>query len=345
MMDYIKEQEDFRSFLRDNIHDASIAREIKDGALQGEDSKYSFFLQDIVNRIGELLGFEVQYGEYRKGQDGIWISPTKERALVVETKTSTTYKISLGDLLGYMSELGEQEVIKQNLSLGLYVIGKPDEDLSNLKNSIKGGGHQGQLRVITADGLLDLLELKEMRGLGHEGVLTFFPTDLVDAGELITRVRDLFSGDPKPEPEKDQKSKADIEVSLEKFRSIDTEKQRELMRYTKIEEAYFGEKPAPNWKQLVYRAAQAGVEAGRGKELAGELGSFESGETGKERWNYYPDIDYSIDGMNVQRVCNHLIGAARILKSKVWVKFYWKEDEHAKYPGKTGLIDWDFREE
>jgi hypothetical protein len=49
-------------------------------------------LQDIINHIGRLLGFEVTFGRYRgvagaNGYDGPWQSPTGKR-IVVETKTT-----------------------------------------------------------------------------------------------------------------------------------------------------------------------------------------------------------------------------------------------------------------
>jgi len=191
-IDYMGGTEAFMKFLQENVNDAKIAAGIMNAALQGKGDKYSFSLQDTVNRVGELLGFEVKYGEYRRGPDGVWVSPDKSRSLVVETKTTTTYQIQLGSLLNYMSDLSKSKEIKQDTSLGLYVIGRSHEDTGELKDSIKGGGYQGKLRVITADGLLGLLELKEMSGLDHQGVLAFFPLDLVDAGKLITKVREIF---------------------------------------------------------------------------------------------------------------------------------------------------------
>jgi len=206
-IDYMGGEEAFKRFLQENVNDAETAAGIKNAALQGKGNKYSFSLQDAVNRVGELLGFEVTYGEYHRGPDGVWVSPDKKRSLVVETKTTTTYQIQLGTLLDYMGDLDKNGDINHSTSLGLYVIGRSTEDTGALKSSIKGGGYQDRLRVITIDGLLDLLELKEMSELDHQGVLTFFPLDLVDAGELITKVREIFSQEERTEPEETNKTK------------------------------------------------------------------------------------------------------------------------------------------
>jgi hypothetical protein len=43
--------------------------------------------QDLVNVLGERLGFNVQYGEYGKGFDGLWIMG--EDRILIESKSSS----------------------------------------------------------------------------------------------------------------------------------------------------------------------------------------------------------------------------------------------------------------
>jgi len=66
-------------------------------------------LQDIINEVGRRLDFEVEKGRYRgskgrAGFDGIWRSDDG-RTLVVEVKTTDTYRIVLDRLAEYRKNL------------------------------------------------------------------------------------------------------------------------------------------------------------------------------------------------------------------------------------------------
>ncbi len=184
-------REEFRTFLRQKVKTAEVAKNLVEAALAGKGDPYSFSLQDTVNRIGELLGFQVTYGEYRSGPDGIWLS-SKGLALIVEVKTSTTFRIQHETLLGYMDNSKSQHKVPKSNVLGLYVIGRPEEDTSQIEDSIRGSGRERELRVISAHELIALLELKERASLNHEQLLVFLPIDLINLGPLISQVRDML---------------------------------------------------------------------------------------------------------------------------------------------------------
>lgn len=57
-------RERFRSFLKDNLTEVGLLRDFVEECLRHKGDNYSRALQDLVNCIGHLLGFEVVFGRY-----------------------------------------------------------------------------------------------------------------------------------------------------------------------------------------------------------------------------------------------------------------------------------------
>ena len=75
-------------------------KEYVDECLKSFD-KSGFVLQDLVNEIGRRLDFNVTFGRFRGAQtkngfDGLW--ETQDTAIIVESKTTDTYRINLDTL-------------------------------------------------------------------------------------------------------------------------------------------------------------------------------------------------------------------------------------------------------
>ena len=119
-------------------------------------------------------------------------TPPRWRALVVEVKTSTSFRISHEVLLGYMDHVKSERGVPKGSVLGLYVIGRQEEDTTQIEDSIRGGGRERELRMISAHELIALLELKERASLSHEQILVFLPLDLINLGPLIRQVREML---------------------------------------------------------------------------------------------------------------------------------------------------------
>jgi len=200
VIEYLGGRDEFRKFLRKKVHSAGVAKSLVEAALAAKGESYSSALQDTINRIGELLGFEVEYGDYRSGPDGVWLSAVG-RAIVVEAKTSTSFRISHEALLGYIDQVKSARKLPKEGVLGLYVIGRPEEDTTQIEDSIRGSGRERELRLITAHELLALLELKERASLSHEQLLVFLPLDLINLGPLIRQVREIVAPPAPREPE------------------------------------------------------------------------------------------------------------------------------------------------
>lgn len=121
-----------------------------------------YALQDIVNQIGCRLDFDIQYGRYRGvkgdiGFDGIW---SKDGfSIVVEVKTTDTYRIQLETIAKYRERLIEEQKIDKEHSSILIVVGR--NDTKELEAQIRGSRYAWDIRVISTDSLFKLLSIKE----------------------------------------------------------------------------------------------------------------------------------------------------------------------------------------
>jgi len=122
-----------------------------------------FVLQDVINEVGKRLGFHVEQGRYRGttgllGFDGLWIAPDNN-ALVVEVKTTDAYRMDLGTVADYRRGLLAEGRIKETESSILVIVGR--NDTGDLEAQVRGSRHAWDIRLISIDGLLRLMQLKE----------------------------------------------------------------------------------------------------------------------------------------------------------------------------------------
>ena len=120
-------------------------------------------LQDVINEVGTRLGFRVEQGRYRGTQgeigfDGLWISPD-ENGLVVEVKTTDAYRIDLETVATYRRNLIADGRIKESNCSILIIVGRTDT--GDLEAQVRGSRHAWDIRLISIDGLLRLMHLKE----------------------------------------------------------------------------------------------------------------------------------------------------------------------------------------
>jgi hypothetical protein len=119
-------------------------------------------LQDVVNELGRRLDFSVKNGRYQGttnaiGSDGLWRDPDGHD-LVVEVKTTDAYRISLNTIAGYRdSHIATGDVGTPNSML--IVVGR--EDTGELEAQVRGSPHAWDMRLISVEALLRLVDLKE----------------------------------------------------------------------------------------------------------------------------------------------------------------------------------------
>ncbi|WP_375308582.1 hypothetical protein WI560_14830 [Bradyrhizobium sp. A11] len=118
--------------------------------------------QDLVNELGRRLDFKVTNGRYQGtvnaiGFDGIWLSP-EGHTIVAEVKTTDAYRIPLDTIASYRRKLLDNSEITEPSSI-LVLVGR--QDTGELEAQIRGSRHAWDIRVISADSLLKLIQLKE----------------------------------------------------------------------------------------------------------------------------------------------------------------------------------------
>lgn len=210
-------RERFRRMLKQKVNSVSQIREFVQECLENSGDQFNKALQDLVNRIGELLEFEVEYGRYRGtvahiGFDGLWHSPTG-RAIVTETKTTDVYTVKTHNLLDYINALVSEGRIKgPGDSLGLYVYGRFDAQTSQLENAIIVEGRRDQLRVVSVNALLDLLKLKQEYYLDHETILTLLLPTPVRVDPLVELIFRVVAQEVEEAEEQAMEPEAELEV-------------------------------------------------------------------------------------------------------------------------------------
>jgi hypothetical protein len=125
-------------------------------------SKSGSVLQGLINELGRRLDYKVTNGRYQGtvnsiGYDGIWLSP-EGQAVVVEVKTTDAYRISLNAIARYRDRLLYSGQISSPSS-SLIVVGR--EDTGELEAQVRGSRHAWDMRLISADALIKLVQLKE----------------------------------------------------------------------------------------------------------------------------------------------------------------------------------------
>lgn len=152
---------ELRSFL-DQVP-SEILKRYTDECLKDSFKDSGFVLQDIINQVGKRLGFDVIAGRYRGtagriGFDGLWKFPDGH-SVIVEVKTTDAYRIDLSTVVGYRKALIAKEEVEEDSSSILLVVGR--KDTGDFEAQIRGSRYAWDMRLISADALLRLMELKE----------------------------------------------------------------------------------------------------------------------------------------------------------------------------------------
>jgi hypothetical protein len=161
LLDDSRASSELRVFLR-NVPSDFLGTYV-DQCLQDTFQNSGLALQDLVNEIGRRLDFDVTPGRYRgksghSGHDGTWFDKN-HHAIVIEVKTTDTYRIDLDTISGYRQALVKAGIINIESSSMLIVVGR--QDTGDLEAQIRGSRHAWDMRLISVDALLRMLKLKE----------------------------------------------------------------------------------------------------------------------------------------------------------------------------------------
>lgn len=152
---------EFRAFL--SYLPSSLLSRYANECLTTKFEQNGFALQDIVNEIGKRISFDVRHGLYRGrvgsiGFDGIWKSATVGD-IIVEVKTTDAYRIDLTTLATYKQNLAKADQISAGRSSILIVVGR--QDTGDLEAQIRGSRYAWDIRLVSVEALLRLLQVKE----------------------------------------------------------------------------------------------------------------------------------------------------------------------------------------
>jgi hypothetical protein len=189
----------FRKFLETNVTKPSQVRDYISECLTSKGERkmqYNRALQDLVNHVGRLLGFVVEFGRYQGaihqiGFDGHWVSQSAKEAfhVVVEVKSTENFLIKTDTLLDYINKMITEGKIPGDAQwIGLYVVGLPDPDNNQLEKSIVFEKRGDKLRIISVDYLLSLAELMSQYEVTHDDILAV----LRPSSPIIDPVVDLM---------------------------------------------------------------------------------------------------------------------------------------------------------
>jgi hypothetical protein len=133
-----------------------------DRCLASHFPKSGMVLQDLINELGRRLDYKVTNGRYQGtvktvGYDGIWLSP-EGHTIIAEVKTTDAYRISLDTIAGYRDKLVQAGRVPPQSSV-LVIVGR--QDTGELEAQVRGSRHAWDMRLISADALIKLLQLKE----------------------------------------------------------------------------------------------------------------------------------------------------------------------------------------
>lgn len=187
-------RERFRRFLKENLKEVGQVRDYIEECLRNSGEQYSRALQDLVNYLGHFLEFDVIFGRYHgvQGQigfDGLWKSPTPFY-VVLEVKTTEIYATKTATLIGYVDALiSEKKIPNWDRALGLYVVGRPDPELHQLENAIIAEKRTDQLRIISVESLLSLVELFNQYDVSHSDILGV----LKPSGTMVDPIIDMMA--------------------------------------------------------------------------------------------------------------------------------------------------------
>lgn len=184
-------------------------------------------LQDLVNELGRRLDYNVENGRYQGitnavGFDGLWQSP-EDTSLIVEVKTTDAYRISLDTIATYRERLRDAGRIKPSSSV-LIVVGR--DDTGELEAQVRGSRHAWDIRLISTEALLKLVQLKENAeeqetGLKIRSLLT--PLEYTRLDRLVdvmfttaTDIEPAIAAEEKPEtPAESQSHAGPSEITTE----------------------------------------------------------------------------------------------------------------------------------
>jgi cell division septation protein DedD len=188
----------FRSYLATGLSEVGLVRDAVQTCITHSGPQYARALQDLVNYVGSLIGFEVEYGRYqgvtnKVGHDGLWRSSSS--VLVVESKTTDAYTINSATLPNYINLLrSDGRITPDDRAIGLYVYAKVDPGVKQLEHAIIAEKRTQELRVASVNAVLSLAELIQQDIISHGEALAILWPSGVWIDETVNLLQRVTAG-------------------------------------------------------------------------------------------------------------------------------------------------------
>lgn len=202
-------------------------------------TKSGLVLQDLVNELGRRLDYDVTNGRYQGttnavGNDGLWRS-REGHTIIVEVKTTDVYRFPLDTIARYRDRLRSENKVAGETSI-LIVVGR--QETGELEAQVRGSKHAWDIRLISADSLVKLVQLNESSESSDTGtkirkILT--PVEYTRLDEMVdvmfTTATDVVAGAIETaRDEADIAPSVEDELSTNELKARRQQKRNEIVR-------------------------------------------------------------------------------------------------------------------
>ncbi|RTZ60545.1 MAG: hypothetical protein DSZ33_02635, partial [Gammaproteobacteria bacterium] len=198
-------RERFRRYLRDEVFIPEVLLQYVAASESLAGLQRVRAMQDIINRIGELLGFHVTHGRYhgKNGPvtiDGHWRSNAGHQYLIevrtgAETPPDPARMRNFARLLHMAGKLPELHTI-----VCLYVADKEEVEEGKIQETLVDSPGKPDLRVSSVSSLIRLYELMRSSKISHDDVDRILFSGSVDIDSTVA----AMDSDPASRPASDQ---------------------------------------------------------------------------------------------------------------------------------------------
>ena len=202
----------FREYLADHVRDMDHVSEYIDHCMNAQTEQTDRALQDIVNHVGRLIGFTVEFGPYGQSGDqccfdGIWNGA--DLAIALEIVPGDVLPVSPGEFLQHIdSYSAKNQVNSSRPSLGVYVFGEGSRQEAALQKAILESAGPHRLRSIHVDSLLSMAALRACATLSHQQILALLQPRPVSVDESLALIIEVLTG-PRSIPSLQEQGGAD----------------------------------------------------------------------------------------------------------------------------------------
>jgi hypothetical protein len=190
-------RERFRKYLA-GLTELGFVRDAVQTCTTHSGPQYARALQDLVNYLGSLMGFQVEFGWYagvqgQVGHDGLWRS--REHVVVVEVKTTDASAIRTDVLSSYIDSLrSDGRISADDRVIGLYVCARVDPDVKQLERAIVAEKRTQELRVGSVGAVLSLAELIREEIISHDEALAILWPSVVWIDDTVGLLQRIAAG-------------------------------------------------------------------------------------------------------------------------------------------------------